>query len=254
MTQAVLENGLAITEGELQVFHYSPETGEYLYQTTEYLSVGVGLPANSCTDVPLQAKEGYCVCRDMEKGLWRYIENHCGETVFDIRTGQPVMIEQPGAYPPDTTTQPPRTSLDRWNGTEWYIPADVLAQYLTILKQRKVEEINQWRDEQEQAGIIFEWNGHRWDGGQASYARLSPVLAVAKAGTLPSDFFWTDADNQDVVLTEEGLIELEEQMLQAMVSQGFRIHERQRAMKKTILSLATPDDIQAYNIGWSEAE
>ncbi|HAZ4235536.1 TPA: DUF4376 domain-containing protein [Escherichia coli] len=254
MTQAALEKGLAITEGELPVFHYAPETGEYLYQTTEYLSVGVGLPANSCTDAPLPAREGYSIYRDTKQGLWVYVENHCGETVFDTRTGQPVIIDRPGAYPPDTTTLAPRTSLDRWNGTAWVIPPDVLAQHLSALKQSKFEEINQWRDEQELAGIIFEWNGHRWDGGQTSHARLSPVLAVAKAGVLPADFFWTDADNQDVAVTAEELIELEVQMLQAMVSQGFRIHERQRAMKKTVSSFATPDEVQAYHIGWDEAE
>ena len=69
--------------------------------------------------------------------------------------------------------------------------------------------------------VFFEWNGHRWDGGQTSHARLSPVLAVAKAGGIACRFFWTDADNQDVAVTAEELIELEVQMLQAMVSRDF---------------------------------
>ncbi|EGI5659751.1 DUF4376 domain-containing protein, partial [Salmonella enterica subsp. enterica serovar Kisarawe] len=96
------------------------------------------------------------------------------------------------------------------------------------------------------------WNGHRWDGGKASQARLTPVLTVAKAGQLPDTFFWTDADNNDVAVTAGDLTALDAAMTQAMVMQGFKIHERQRQMKKDIGELTKVSDILNYSVGWPE--
>ncbi|ECU8779125.1 DUF4376 domain-containing protein, partial [Salmonella enterica] len=95
-----------------------------------------------------------------------------------------------------------------------------------------------------------DWNGHRWDGGKASQARLTPVLTVAKAGQLPDTFFWTDADNNDVAVTAGDLTALDAAMTQAMVMQGFKIHERQRQMKKDIGELTKVSDILNYSVGW----
>ncbi|EDB7429030.1 DUF4376 domain-containing protein, partial [Salmonella enterica] len=91
-----------------------------------------------------------------------------------------------------------------------------------------------------------------WDGGKASQARLTPVLTVAKAGQLPDTFFWTDADNNDVAVTAGDLTALDAAMTQAMVMQGFKIHERQRQMKKDIGELTKVSDILNYSVGWPE--
>ncbi|EOA1180601.1 DUF4376 domain-containing protein [Salmonella enterica] len=57
---------------------------------------------------------------------------------------------------------------------------------------------------------------------------------MAKSGTLPPGFFWTDADNIDVPMTTDELTALEAAMQQNMVLQGFKIHERQRQMKEEV--------------------
>ncbi|WP_215267980.1 DUF4376 domain-containing protein, partial [Escherichia coli] len=135
----------------------------------------------------------------------------------------------------------------KWGSAGAYTPdADALNSAMTI----KLAEINQWRDSRESAGLIFEWQAHRWDGGKVSHDRLSPVIAVAQCGELPEGFFWTDADNQDVRLTATELMELESAMLQAMVVHGFRIHERQRQMKEDIGRLETPGEVRGYVVGW----
>ncbi|EFG3953959.1 DUF4376 domain-containing protein, partial [Escherichia coli] len=69
-----------------------------------------------------------------------------------------------------------------------------------------------------------------------------PVVATAQAGLLPDGFFWTDADNNNVVLTREKLIALNDAMMVAMVAEGFKIHERQREMKEELSSL---DDLRS---------
>ncbi|EON0915657.1 DUF4376 domain-containing protein [Escherichia coli] len=115
---------------------------------------------------------------------------------------------------------------------------------------RKTAEITAWRNQQENAEITFELNGRRWDAGHAPRNRLAPVLDAARAGVLPESFYWTDADNNDIALTTEELEALDAGMVQAMVQQGFRIHEQQRRMKQAIDALTTPDDILAFVVSW----
>ncbi|EIO1102155.1 DUF4376 domain-containing protein, partial [Escherichia coli] len=52
----------------------------------------------------------------------------------------------------------------------------------------------------------------------------------------------TDADNNNVVLTREKLIALNDAMMVAMVAEGFKIHERQREMKEQLNNL---DDLRS---------
>ncbi|HDX7416516.1 TPA: DUF4376 domain-containing protein, partial [Escherichia coli] len=124
------------------------------------------------------------------------------------------------------------------------IPFTVTAEMLDKEKELKKEEISRWRDSQENSSFVFEFSGHRWDAGKASQSRLTPVVAVAGNGLLPEHFFWTDADNQDVTLTPEELIQLDTAMNAAMVMQGFKIHERQRRMKEEVAGLTALPDIR----------
>ncbi|EAZ5949803.1 DUF4376 domain-containing protein [Salmonella enterica] len=116
-------------------------------------------------------------------------------------------------------------------------------------RNQKHAEINAWRDQQENGSTTFDWNGHKWDAGKASQDRLAPVLVVAKSGQLPDGFFWTDASNEDVPVTVDDLIAIDAGMTQAMVIQGFKIHERQRQMKKDIAELTKVSDILNYSVG-----
>ncbi|ECI3332262.1 DUF4376 domain-containing protein [Salmonella enterica subsp. diarizonae] len=131
-------------------------------------------------------------------------------------------------------------------------PFSVTPEMIQSAKDAKHAEINNWRDAQENGSIIFTLNGHRWDCGKASQTRLAPVVAVAKSGTLPPGFFWTDADNIDVPMTADELTALEVAMQQNMVLQGFKIHERQRQMKEEVDKLTDYKAIQTYAVGWPE--
>lgn len=119
MQTAVLENGFAVTAGEIVVFNYDNQTRAYLSQSTEYLPVGISIPANACTDKPLTAKSGYVVCRNSKLNGWEYLVDHRGEIVWNIKTGAEIQISVPGEYPVDTTIYPPATPYDKWNGERW---------------------------------------------------------------------------------------------------------------------------------------
>lgn len=119
-------------------------------------------------------------------------------------------------------------------------------------REQKIHEIDAWRDAQENGCITFTWNNHSWDASKASQDRLAPVLIVAKSGQLPPGFFWTDANNEDVPVTVDDLAAIDAGMTQAMVIQGFKIHERQRQMKKDIDELTDVRDILNYSVSWPD--
>ncbi|WP_411567500.1 DUF4376 domain-containing protein [Salmonella enterica] len=112
--------------------------------------------------------------------------------------------------------------------------------------------MNTWRNIQENGSVTFTWNNHSWDASKASQDRLAPVLIVAKSSQLPPGFFWTDASNEDVPVTLDDLTAIDAGMTQAMVVQGFKIHERQRQMKKDISELTKVSDILNYPVGWPD--
>lgn len=119
MQTAVLENGFAAVAGDIVIFNYDSQTRAYLSQSTEYLPVGVSIPANACTDKPLAAKSGYVVCRNSKLTGWEYQADHRGETVWNIKTGESLQITAPGDYPANTTLYEPATAYDKWNGERW---------------------------------------------------------------------------------------------------------------------------------------
>ena len=120
MAQAKLNSEMISTvAGDVTVFNYDVKTREYLSSSVEYLPVGVGIPANSCTDAPGENKEGFAICRTADFTAWEYVTDHRGETVYSTETGESVIVTLPGDYPEGTTTLAPATPYDTWNGSEW---------------------------------------------------------------------------------------------------------------------------------------
>ncbi|QGG10952.1 tail fiber assembly protein [Enterobacter cancerogenus] len=125
MAKATLnKQGITTKAGDMTVYNYDGETREYLASSVEFLAVGVGIPANSCTDAPVEKKEGFAVCRAASLDGWEYVADHRGEMVYDTETGQPVKITAPGDYPLGVTTMAPSTPYDHWNGSAWVTDED----------------------------------------------------------------------------------------------------------------------------------
>ncbi|EPU8971339.1 tail fiber assembly protein, partial [Escherichia coli] len=67
MDNAVLNSELIATKaGNITVYNYDGETREYISASTEYLAVGVGIPAYSCLDAPVTSKASYTICRSVD--------------------------------------------------------------------------------------------------------------------------------------------------------------------------------------------
>ncbi|EEW1909599.1 tail fiber assembly protein [Escherichia coli] len=120
MEQAILgKDGYALNAGEIIVHNYDGETREYISTSTEYLAVGVGIPACSCLDAPGTHKAGYAICRSVDLNSWEYVPDHRGEVVYSTETGDTKEITVPGDYPENTTTIAPLTPYDKWDGEKW---------------------------------------------------------------------------------------------------------------------------------------
>ena len=195
MSEAKLNsNFIAIVAGDITVFNYDGETREYLSSSVEYLAVGVGIPANSCTYAPGESKEDFSICRSADFTAWEYVADHRGETVYSTETGEAVIISAPGDYPDDTTTLAPPTPYDTWNGSEWVTDtkaqhaADVEAaeQQKAALLAEAQTTISLWQTEL-QLGIIS-------DEDKASLiAWMKYIKAVQAVDTSKApDITWPD--------------------------------------------------------------
>ncbi|CAM6484346.1 Tail fiber assembly protein [Escherichia coli] len=162
MAKATLnKNGIATKAGEITVYNFDLITREYLAESVEFLAVGVGIPANSCTDAPVEGKDGFAVCRKASLDGWEYVADHRGDTVYDTQTGQTVEITSPGEYADNVTTIAPSTPYDRWNGSAWVTDEDAqksgqvmeAQQKKAVLLAEAQSTISLWQTEL-QLGII----------------------------------------------------------------------------------------------------
>lgn len=162
----------------------------------------------------------------------------------------------PYSLPADDTSPTGRAILD-WlaaEGTGGVTPYPEPGAYTELLRREKRDDINRWRAWQEREPLIFDWNGRRWDGGQASLARIQTALVLAEDGELPDGFFWTDADNQDVPLTGGELQTLGRAMTAASAQRAYALHAAQRRMKAQLATLTDVDSLRRFRAGDNETQ
>ncbi|HGG6754029.1 TPA: DUF4376 domain-containing protein [Salmonella enterica subsp. enterica serovar Java] len=124
-----------------------------------------------------------------------------------------------------------------------------MADLATALSQKHAE-INDWRNQQENANYVLQFNDRNWDYGKTTQERLSLSVQMAKANKLPAGFIWTDADNNDVPLSAGELLNLSDAIDQAMFTMGLQIHLRQRTMKEEVDKLSDAQAVLDYVVGW----
>lgn len=132
-------------------------------------------------------------------------------------------------------------------------PFTVTEAMLASARQAKRDEINAWRDAQEEKEYLMTWNGRRWDYGKKTQSRMSTSVAMASRNVLPDGFAWTDGDNTVVPVTAEELLALADATEKAMFEKGMQINQRQLQMKAEVNALTVLDAIRNYRVGWNES-
>ncbi|EAP2900190.1 DUF4376 domain-containing protein [Salmonella enterica] len=231
----------------IKIYNLRSDTNEFIGAGDAWIAPHTGLPAN-CTDIaPPDIPASHIAVFDPETETWSLNEDHRGETVYDTQTGNPVYISEPGPLPENTTTQAPTSPVDKFENGQW------TPDRTTALNQ-KHDDINAWRNAQENANYVFTFNGRNWDYGKATQERLALSVQAAKENRLPDGFIWTDADNNDVPVNADELLKLGDAISQAMFTKGLQIHMRQRAMKEAVDKLTDARAILDYLPGWPEQE
>ena len=128
-------------------------------------------------------------------------------------------------------------------------PFIVTPEILESAKAAKRQEIEAWRTEQEAQPFTFEWNGHTWNAGPESLARLSPVAMAAKSENTRAAFVWNDASNEPVPMTMAQAEELAAAMAQAQLDRNNEVYQRQREMKELLSLLTTLNGVRAFRVG-----
>ncbi|WP_000701878.1 DUF4376 domain-containing protein [Escherichia sp. TW09308] len=128
-------------------------------------------------------------------------------------------------------------------------PFTITPELIAAAKDAKKREIEAWRTEQEALPFTFEWNGHTWNAGPDSMARLYPAVMASKSDTARKTMVWGDAENQQVKLSMQKLDELLTAMVQAQVDRNNEIYQRQREMKEQLSRLSTLDEVRALTPG-----
>ncbi len=115
------ESGITTVAGYKRIFNYRAETGEFTSSNDEYLPVGVGIPACSTLLPAPSCNEGKVAIFDVEKERWTIQEDHRGEIVFCIETGEPKEINEVGPIPNGYTVSKPNSAADEWDGGKWVV-------------------------------------------------------------------------------------------------------------------------------------
>ncbi|WP_118987161.1 tail fiber assembly protein [Photorhabdus sp. CRCIA-P01] len=140
MNKAVLDkNNIATSSGSIVVFNYDAITLEYLNSSDEYLSIGIGLPANSCTDAPPDIQEGYVACRSSDLTGWQIVPEYRGKIAYSTQTGEQKEIIKPGELSEILTFKQPATDFDKWDGERWV--TDIEAQKANQIKQAEQQRV-----------------------------------------------------------------------------------------------------------------
>lgn len=132
--------GHASAAGQIRVYHYVKETGEYRGWSDEFIPVGVSLPgATTAIEVGADT-EGHVWVFDGES--WHSKEDHRGEMVYSTETGEPQIIDYIGSIQDGFTINPPSSQYDKWDGVKWVTDTDAaIAADIEAAEKQKQELI-----------------------------------------------------------------------------------------------------------------
>jgi hypothetical protein len=168
-----------------------------------------------------------------------------GDCWLRIRPLTRMKLEEQTVLPVDgelkfTLAESGRYSIEpvgRWAGEPWLVEAITLE----ALKERRTAEVDERKASVIDGGVL--WSGHRWDADDVSRAALRSYV-----GMVPTGFFFTDYDNEQVPLDLEGVSAL----AQAMANFSFAVHAQAQALKVSIRENQTIAAVLAVDVtsGW----
>ncbi|WP_228777402.1 DUF4376 domain-containing protein [Lonepinella koalarum] len=195
------EQGFALASGEITVYT-ADSNNEFSGATTEFVSVGGGLSANSYLDSPPKVKNGFAIIR--ENNNWQYVEDHRGKTVYSTLDRSSLEIKELGDIPENYTAVRPENDYCEWNGTQWMVSVEKQAEIKANQQTQMWEKIKQKRYDNGRNGVyvksVDKWF-HTDDVSRQQYTFLRTLESFP-------DTDWKVMDNSFIKLNKALLDEL----------------------------------------------
>lgn len=138
----------------ITIYNYRSDTLEFIGKGDAFIPPFTGLPAN-CTNTPApETQPGFIAIFDDKNEVWKTIEDHWGEIVFNTQTGEPIHLTEPGSYPEGVTSIEPDNTWQKWDGETWVddplakknaLIEDAILQKAALLK-KATDEISTLQD------------------------------------------------------------------------------------------------------------
>lgn len=228
----------------MQIYHYKPDTGEYLGESTaqrDPLESKVQqqdyyiIPAHATTIVPPDEEEG--MVRVFDGEAWSQVEDHRGEMAYSTADAS-IILEMTDLGPaPDGYTLLVPCSCPVWIGSEWVSDFD---QTLAA----KIKSLAAYRYKQETGGITVNGSTIRTDRESQS------LIAGAKlySGLNESILIDWKAENGWVQIDRNAIVAIS----QAVAAHVQACFSNEKVHSAVINALTTVAEIEAYDIttGW----
>ena len=128
----------------ITIYNLSADTNEFIGKCDGFIPAHTGIPANSTDIAPPPMEEGVIAVFDAKATKWEIVEDHRGETVYDVNTGEALDIIHLGPLPDNVVTIRPDHSFVKWNGKEWI--HDVDAERNTLVSEAQAEKIRRLKE------------------------------------------------------------------------------------------------------------
>ncbi|WP_439291232.1 DUF4376 domain-containing protein [Lonepinella koalarum] len=198
------QQGFALASGEITVYQTN-SNNEFSGATTEFVSLGGSLSANSYLDAPPKVKNGFAIIR--ENNSWQYVEDHRGKTVYSTFDRSSLEMKELGKIPENYTAVAPFSDSCEWNGKKWTISKAKQAEIKANQQQQMREKINAKRDESCYGGIYIESLGKWFDSDETSFVKMMGAKAVMDDdlanGKESTPELWICADNSVTQLNRD---------------------------------------------------
>ena len=217
------------------------EQGIYVGQTDADLSPeekdnGIYLMPAGCVDVtPPEDKKGFVA--KWTGGVWEYVENHIGETVYSTITKEPLVINEFGSIPQGYTLIKPANAQDEWDGSTWIISPE---KQTVLFAQQKEGLLNKLADKADQLknGLLA---GYPQTEIESFYRQEKEALAWQDDHNTSTPMLSQIARVRGVPL-DMLISKVIEKSSQFAVAIGIIIGQRQ-AFEDRLLALKTPEEL-----------
>lgn len=101
------------------IFNFCPETSELLSCDKVWIPAHTGLPACSTQTPPPETTAGIAHIYNVAGDSWSSVEDHRGEDVYSVITGELMTINELGPLPSGFVITGPTGAYQKWDGSDW---------------------------------------------------------------------------------------------------------------------------------------